>query len=699
MATWPEVITHSMRVEMVKAGPESYQNKEGPFQPVVRVIKEGDKEKESLSFLSKKWFYKTLKNGDEVLRSWLLYSSSHSGLYCFCCKLFQSGNNSSLFVSKPFVNFWHLNPCIFYHENSKVHKKCFDEWQELALRLQFHQTIDKEMQDLMHKEKDKWREILQSVIDVIKFLSKQNLPFRGHREDSNSTNQGNFLETLKLIAKYNPVINEHLSATRLSKKVMTTYLSPTIQNELIELLGKKVKHLILEEVKDAKYFSILLDSTPDVSHIDQMAFVVRYVKVDGSEMQIKESFLNFFPLHGKTAYEITKSVLNELQESGLDIMMCRGQAYDNASTMAGIHSGVQRRIKEINSKALFIPCGNHSLNLAGVHAVGSSELSETFFAVVERVYSFFSASTHRWEVLLKHVPNVVKRVIDTRWSAHYEAVKALHQGFHAVESALYELCDHKENIDTRGQARGILDAIQRFSFLSFLHFWKEILRESYDTQKYLQRKGLSLENCAHKIKAFIDFLINERDALVKRCIDNALKICEEQEILIEERRVRKKKKMPGEQAEDEGLSAAQEIKRCMLEAVDRFRNEAEKRFREMSMLNETFGFLNPNALLRCESIEPDMNKFKNIYANDVDFSELSVEIARFNRLVKCSGTTFQSDATALDVLQWLTKRLYIYPPDSLENDGGVVHRASDYPDQLPETPRYCCPIYNFYREI
>ena len=68
---------------MVKAGPERYQNKEGPFKPAIRVIKEGDKEKESLSFLSKKWFFKTLKNGDEILRSWLLYSNSHSGLYCF----------------------------------------------------------------------------------------------------------------------------------------------------------------------------------------------------------------------------------------------------------------------------------------------------------------------------------------------------------------------------------------------------------------------------------------------------------------------------------------------------------------------------------------------------------------------------------------------------------------------------------------
>ena len=110
VATWPEVITYYMKVEMVKAGPERYQNKEGPFKPAIRVIKEGDKEKESLSFLSKKWFfYKTLKNGNEVLRSWLLYSNSHSGLYCFCCKLFQSKNDNSQFVSTPFVNSYHLN--------------------------------------------------------------------------------------------------------------------------------------------------------------------------------------------------------------------------------------------------------------------------------------------------------------------------------------------------------------------------------------------------------------------------------------------------------------------------------------------------------------------------------------------------------------------------------------------------------------
>ena len=154
-------------------------------------------------------------------------------------------------------------------------------------------------------------------------------------------------------------------------------------------MWKKGKHLILEDIKAAKYFSILLDNTPDVSHIDQMALIVRYVKVDSNAVQIKESFLNFFPLYRKSADEIIKSILDELQQNGLDIMTCRGQAYDNASTMAEIRSGVQCRIKQLNSKAIFVSCANHSFILAGIHALALSEHSATFFAVVESVYSFF----------------------------------------------------------------------------------------------------------------------------------------------------------------------------------------------------------------------------------------------------------------------------------------------------------------------
>ena len=70
-------------------------------------------------------------------------------------------------------------------------------------------------------------------------------------------------------------------------------------------------------------------------------------------------------------------------------------------------------------------------------------------------------------MLLKHVPIVEKRVIDTRWIAHYEAAKALQHHFLDVVSALNELHDQNQNIDTRGQDRGILDAIQRFYFVLY----------------------------------------------------------------------------------------------------------------------------------------------------------------------------------------------------------------------------------------
>jgi len=43
--------------------------------------------------------------------------------------------------------------------------------------------------------------------------------------------------------------------------------------------------------------------------------------------------------------------------------------------------------------------------------------------------------------------------------------------------------------------------------------------------------------------------------------------------------------MPGEYAEDVGLSTTEEIKRVMLKAVDRFRSKTEKRFSEINVLN------------------------------------------------------------------------------------------------------------------
>jgi len=77
---------------------------------------------------------------------------------------------------------------------------------------------------------------------------------------------------------------------------------------------------------------------------------------------------------------------------------------------------------------------------------------------------------------------------------------ALHQCIHEVISALNVLRDQNENIDARGQLRGMFQAIHPFLCFSLFNPWNELMRGSHDVQKYLQRKRLPQEICAHKMK-------------------------------------------------------------------------------------------------------------------------------------------------------------------------------------------------------
>jgi hypothetical protein len=55
-------------------------------------------------------------------------------------------------------------------------------------------------------------------------------------------------------------------------------LGNQIQNQLIDLLSCKVKSTILEMIRTLKYFSVILDCTPDASHKEQISVVLRYVR-------------------------------------------------------------------------------------------------------------------------------------------------------------------------------------------------------------------------------------------------------------------------------------------------------------------------------------------------------------------------------------------------------------------------------------
>jgi len=192
-----------------------------------------------------------------------------------------------------------------------------------------------------------------------------------------------------------------------------TYLSHHTQDELISLMAADVRKSLVAEIKKAKYYAIMVDSTPDIAHIDQFAIVVRYVHAKPTaEPVIRTAFLGFVQM-GKDASSVSAGIVEFLAELGIDFKDCRGQCYDNATVMTGDIRGVQRQLLDKNPQATFVNCNNHSLNLAGKDAVNTDVGSHNFFSHVEDVYHFFASSTGRWELLMK-AGITVARATDTR---------------------------------------------------------------------------------------------------------------------------------------------------------------------------------------------------------------------------------------------------------------------------------------------
>ena len=375
---------------LVKTGPDAFRNEDATLPRTLsgtKAVARG---------MTKNWFHKSLPNGQQVPRTWLLYSPHKSAAYSFCCLLFphSPSNMRSALESPDGFTIWKKSEKLKNHEECQSHRKSFLEWKEMERALRLKGGVDEILEKQVQDEKKRWREILKRIIDVIKLLASQNLALCGHVEQLDSDNPGNFLATLKFLSFYDTLLENHLKNVR-ENPHSVSYLSHDIQNEFLSLLAGAVRDKIIKEIKEAKYFGILYDSTLDVSHTEQLSQVIRYVQSDfeTGNVRVKETFIKFVELDKKDAAGYEAIILKSLQDDGLNFLDCRAQMYDNAAVMSGSISGVQTRLRERNPKAVFINCDNHSLNLAGVHAASVDPTIITFFGTVQEVYSFFSGST------------------------------------------------------------------------------------------------------------------------------------------------------------------------------------------------------------------------------------------------------------------------------------------------------------------
>ncbi|XP_016440861.2 uncharacterized protein LOC107766575 [Nicotiana tabacum] len=147
------------------------------------------------------------------------------------------------------------------------------------------------------KIKSDHRVRLNASIDVIRYLLKEGMPFRGHDETVTSTRRGHFLDLLKWYADRKEDVKNVVLEKAPKNNTMT---SPDIQKDIVNSCAEETAKAIIEDL-NGDFFGILVDESKDVSHKEQMALVLRYVNKDG---ELIERFLGLVHVKDTTAHAL-----------------------------------------------------------------------------------------------------------------------------------------------------------------------------------------------------------------------------------------------------------------------------------------------------------------------------------------------------------------------------------------------------------
>uniref|UniRef100_A0A3B1J7P5 TTF-type domain-containing protein n=1 Tax=Astyanax mexicanus TaxID=7994 RepID=A0A3B1J7P5_ASTMX len=599
--------TRHERCQIVRKGPvqitdiEFPQNSENPPR---RFTKEN--------------YRRTMKNGEKILRSWLVYSMSTDSVFCFPCTVL--GKRDNALSNCGFHKWKNLTYHLKEHEYSKGHCDNMRNWHELQRRLQNKTTIDQRQQTLMQIEIEHWKAVIRRVIAIICHLAERNQALRGTTSVLYDPHNGNFLAQVELMAKFDPVMNEHIRR-RQNQEAKVHYLSGTIQNEIIALIGNKV----LEEIITQRDYSVIMDCTPDISHKEQLSVVLRLVNCDPS-VSIAEHFFGFIDVEDTSGKGLTEVLLDHLQKHNLSISDCRGQSYDNGSNMMGQKQGVRARILQLNNKALCIPCSSHKLNLVVADAAKSSVLSTSFFGVLQRLYNLFSSSVQRWAVLRKHVKQLtLKPLSATRWEARIDSVKV-------VRYQLPEILEALSALQTFGIEKGDSETMSS-SFLLCTIIWYNVLYQVNHVSKLLQSPNVSMGTLRAETEGVREYLEDFRENRLASCQTDAKDIAEnlDMEMNLPEKKQRKKKRQFQYEGTEETQSTPDETFRrdFFLPLVDTALRSLGDRLSRLKGVYDLYDFLfskdnmkqtikNGKLHERCKKLEQTLH--------DIDADDLAFEI-------------------------------------------------------------------------
>lgn len=436
--------------------------------------------------------------------NWLAGCVHSNKLFCFPCILFAKHDKNNVWTFIGYSDLNNFHKAAAKHNFSEKHiDSCFKFQMfgkgriESSFNSQFKLDIER------HNAKvDRNRNIFKRLIDVVCYLGKQELAFRGHDESASSCNKGNFLELVDLLAKYDGNLETHLQSTSGSS---FTGLSNRTQNDLISSVASVMYDEIKKEITQTDFVSIMVDETPDVSGREQLVLVLRYFR----DSEVVDRFIKYIDVSSdRTAVTLSSIIINVLEEFNC-LNKVVAQTYDGASVLSSEVNGVQSIIRQQCPLAMYVWCSAHVLNL--ILSKSFERVSETkrFFSTVRALANFFHSSTKRTAQYNEYAQmRKLPRVAETRWSYHSRTINVIATHLQNLIGMFDHMQENDEKWDgeTLRLVSSFLNNLKEFEFNFFLNTFSEIFSETDILYEILQKKTSDIVYCVKKINEFENFM-------------------------------------------------------------------------------------------------------------------------------------------------------------------------------------------------
>ena len=171
-----------------------------------------------------------------------------------------------------------------------------------------------------------------------------------------------------------------------SKKrgALVTFISKTTVNTIVNIIRIMLQNSISAEVKLAKIYSIQVDSSQDVSSLDQFSLVIRYV----NNATIHERLLAMIPSKEGSRQGLFNLVNATLKQHSLDLKGCISNCTDEAVNYHGQYKELQSKIVEAAALQVHTWCYAHVLNLVIMDTSKCYAASISMFVLLQNAFSF-----------------------------------------------------------------------------------------------------------------------------------------------------------------------------------------------------------------------------------------------------------------------------------------------------------------------